>query len=367
VISPRVLIVSHTYTARANRAKLDALAQAVELTAIVPDRWQDTLFTIDANAPQSTSFNLYALPIRFNSHILRYWFPMRKLASIVRIAQPDLIYVEEEPASLALAQLAWLKGRAKLVCFAWENIARRIGLPGIEYFNLARCDGVIAGNAQAAEIIRAKGFTKSMTTIPQLGVSLEESSAPPPNDLFGVSGFVVGYAGRLVEEKGLWTLLSAINELPTVQLLLIGSGPLSTPIEEYVAAHNLGERVRILPAVPHNQVAQYLRWMDVFVLASQTTPQWKEQFGHVLIEAMACGTPVIGSDSGAIPKVIGDAGLIFHECDAIALRDAISNLQTNPARRAELAELGRTRVTQHFTHERIATATVEFFQQVLSQ
>ena len=63
--------------------------------------------------------------------------------------------------------------------------------------------------------------------------------------------------------------------------------------------------------MPLNDVPRHLRALDALVLPSESTPLWKEQFGHVLIEAMACGVPVVGSDSGAIPEVIGEAGLLF--------------------------------------------------------
>ena len=117
--------------------------------------------------------------------------------------------------------------------------------------------------------------------------------------------------------------------------------------------------------MPHEQVARYLNTLDTLALPSLTTPTWKEQFGHVLIEAMACGVPVIGSSSGAIPELIGDAGLIFPEGDIAALRAAIISLQTNLCQRSELARAGRKRVLEHYTHDRIAAANAEFFAQVL--
>ena len=72
--------------------------------------------------------------------------------------------------------------------------------------------------------------------------------------------------------------------------------------------------------MPSTEVPAVLRALDVLVLPSLTTPSWKEQFGRVLQEAMACAIPVVGSDSGEIPHVIGDAGLVTPEGDAAALR-----------------------------------------------
>jgi glycosyltransferase involved in cell wall biosynthesis len=92
---------------------------------------------------------------------------------------------------------------------------------------------------------------------------------------------------------------------------------------------------------------------------------WKEQFGRVLIEAMACKVPVIGSDSGAIPEVIGNAGLIFPEGDADALADRLRRLMASPALRLELATRGYARMRGLYTQERVAAQTAELYRQVM--
>ncbi len=126
------------------------------------------------------------------------------------------------------------------------------------------------------------------------------------------------------------------------------------------------ERVRFVPAVPAAEVPAYLRAMDALVLPSRTTPVWKEQFGHVLIEAMACEVPAIGSDSGAIPEVIGPAGLLFPEGDASALARALDELRSQPALRKRLGEEGRRRVLERYTHEQIARQTADIYRRALT-
>jgi glycosyltransferase involved in cell wall biosynthesis len=363
-----VLLVSHTYAAPINHAKLEALARLVDLTVILPDRWRDSLVALRVAPKRADTYTVCALPVHFDGRIMRYFYAWRAVARVVQQTQPDVIYVEEEPGSFALAQLALLKRDSQLIFFTWENIKRHAGLPGLERINLARCNGAIAGNVEAAHVIRAKGFRRPIVITPQLGLdpqvfspvrSLERRST------LNLDGFVIGYIGRLVPEKGLWTLLEAIAPLPQVNLLLLGAGPLRDEIDRWAVERGLHDRVRIIPAVAHEEVPQYINTLDALVLPSLTTPAWKEQFGHVLIEAMACEVPVIGSDSGAIPEVIGEAGLIFPEDHVLALRQAITTLQIDPAYRTQLAQAGRARVLAHYTHEHIAAANVEFFRQVL--
>jgi glycosyltransferase involved in cell wall biosynthesis len=107
--------------------------------------------------------------------------------------------------------------------------------------------------------------------------------------------------------------------------------------------------------------------MSVLVLPSLTTPTWKEQFGHVLVEAMACGVPVIGSDSGAIPEVIGDAGLIVPEGNVDALADAIQSLISAPALRVDLAARGRSRVQAEYTNDSVARRLAAFWEGVIEE
>lgn len=361
----RVLLVSHTYAARANRAKLAALGQYVTLHALIPNRWSETLLAASAPIEAGGSYALTALPVRAAGRLFYYTYHVNDLHRLLRVTQPHIVYIEQEPGSLALAQFAWLKRQHgyKLACFTWENIARHAGLPGVERFTLARCDGVIAGNAEAMRVIHGKGFRRPVTVIPQLGVD-PTAFTPQRNaalrDQWTVTGTLVGYLGRWVEAKGLWTLLRAIEPLRDVSLLLVGSGPLRAEMVAWVEQHQMRGRVRMIEGVPHDDIPRYLNVLDILVLPSLTTANWKEQFGHVVIEAMACGVPVVGSDSGAIPEVVGEAGVIFPEGDVRALQDVLMRLRDDAVERERLSRAGRARILARFTHERIAAATAEF-------
>ncbi|RPI51817.1 MAG: glycosyltransferase, partial [Chloroflexi bacterium] len=111
----------------------------------------------------------------------------------------------------------------------------------------------------------------------------------------------------------------------------------------------------------------YYRQLDVLVVPSRTRPNWKEQFGRVAVEAMACGVPVVGSDSGEIPHVLGDAGLIFAEDDVAALGGHLVRLMQDAGLRAELAGKGRRRVLEHYTQARVAADTYEVYRGIIAQ
>ena len=105
--------------------------------------------------------------------------------------------------------------------------------------------------------------------------------------------------------------------------------------------------------------------LDLFVLPSKTVPWWKEQFGHVIIEAMSCEVPVIGSTCGEIPNVIGDAGLVFKEGNADDLTTKITQVVEDETFCKQLAKRGRQRILKSYTHEILANKMFEIYKNIL--
>ena len=286
--------------------------------------------------------------------------------------------------------------------FTWQNLHRRYPPPfaWMERYVLRHADAAIAGNQEAAEVLRAKGYTGPIAVIPQFGVDpelfrprerglvgtdprmerntdeknnvLKKSSVfpsvrgcPPDGLQDPVRPFTVGYVGRLVPEKGVHLLLEAVAGLEGEwQVRLLGEGPMQQALQAQARRLGIAERVRFDPPRPSCHVPDYLNELDVLVLPSCTRPNWKEQFGRVLVEAMACGVPVVGSTCGEIPNVIGDAGLIFPEEDVPALRERLQRLQRDPQLRRRFAAAGRQRVLERFTQARIAAETVAVYRQL---
>lgn len=388
----RILVISHTYTVDLNCEKLRSLARldpALQVTVAVPQRWRPGGVQhrpITSQPQVDGNFRIQPLSHFSQNHQGLLTFGP-DLVSLMQQFRPQVIQVEQGAKSLAYAQTITLNRllrlQAKNLLFTWWNLPYRLRFPAsrLEAYNLQHTHGLIAGNQDAAAILRHRGYTGPYRVMPQLGVD-ETRFQPQPQPALARqleipdSTFVVGFVGRFVLEKGLLTLWQALATLrhhpqPWI-LLLLGRGELQQALQQTIAAAGLSDRVRWVESVPHTDVPRYINLMDVLVLPSETTRQfqtltasgWKEQFGHVLIEAMACRVPVIGSDSGEIPQVIQDAGLIFPEGDAAALAAHLRSLMEAPEYRQDLAQQGYRRTLTHYTNQALAQKLLAFYQEL---
>ena len=374
----RVVLVSKALVVGAYQRKAEEIAACgVELTVLTPPSWRDRRGTQLLEPSHLDGYTLRAIPIRRNGHFHTHFYPTlgRELAAL----KPDVLHMDEEPYNFATwhAFNAARKQKLPATFFTWQNILRRYPPPfrWMEQSCYKRAPVAIAGNQEAATVLQHKGYTGHIAVIPQFGVDprlfapRQNDAAEPPQgvnfDAHCDQHFVVGYAGGLLPEKGLDTLLHAVaarNE--PWRLRLAGQGEAEGALRALAATLGITDRVEFVGKVESDAMPDFYRTLDVFVLPSRTTPSWKEQFGRVLIEAMAAGVVVVGSDSGEIPHVIGDAGCIFPEGDVAALHEHLAALQQTPARRAELAAAGRTRVQAAFTMQSIAARTVEVYRQL---
>jgi glycosyltransferase involved in cell wall biosynthesis len=357
------VVVSHTYVEPENRGKLRALAERGPVTAVVPRRWRERAlrreWRMDA---ESVEDDLRLVPAR--------WFgrtqPSRGLMLLPRdLARDAVLQIEEEPWT-PTAYFACRAPAAARIIFTWENIARR-HLPPWSWMRrrvLASVDGVIAGSRGAAEVARAMGYSGPLAVIPQLGVT--PPAEVPARTPAARTRF--GFVGRLVREKGVDLLLRALALVDQPwDLVVVGDGPAHTELVALATELGLGERVLFAGARPHGEVASFWASIHVLVLPSRTTPRWREQLGHVLLEAMAQGVAVVGSNSGAIPEVIADAGRVFPEDDHAALAAVLRGLAGDAAAISSLGDAGRRRVLAEYTNQRIAERTREFHGEVMAR
>lgn len=364
----RVLILSKACIVGQYQTKLVALARhpGIELTVVVPPFWRDERGVIPLERAFTEGYTLRVEPMTLNGHFHTHFYPT--LPKVIAEVRPDIVHIDEEPYNLAsfLALRAARRFRARTVLFTWQNILRRYPPPfsWFQSYVLRHCDHAICGNAEAAGVLRARHYAGPLSVIPQFGID-PALFAPAAGEKPSGSPFRIGFIGRFVEEKGPAVLLAAAAGLEgNWELHLLGSGPLRDRLQAQAVELGIASRVYFDAPCASVDMPAYFRTLDLFVLPSLTRPNWKEQFGRVLVEAMACQVPVVASDSGEIPNVIGDAGLLFPENNREALCAHISALYRDPARRRAMGERGRRRVLEHYTQERIARDTYRVYQKV---
>jgi glycosyltransferase involved in cell wall biosynthesis len=366
----RVVMISKTFVASTSQRKLEELAKCpgIELTLMTPAYWLSDDGSKQVLEPLYTNgYRMIITPMVFNGHFHIYYYP--QLKKIMREVRPEILHIDEEPYNFATFQAMRLARQQKISALfvAWQNIYRSYPPPfrQVELYNYRHANLALAGNLDVAEVLKRKGFRGPVRVLP-LSVDPDIYRRTEPRSQRATdSPFTIGYIGRLVEPKGLTLLVEALPALPEYcRVVFIGHGPMKSELEELATHLGVVNRVIFKDAVPPLDVPRQMQQIDVFVLPSLTRPNWMEQFGRVLIEAMACETPVIGSSSGEIPRVIGDAGLIFPEGNAQELATRIRQLLDNPELYTQLATSGRQRVLEQYTQERIAQQIYEAYQEM---
>lgn len=337
----RVLRVYPTANDARHRRRDHALrALGVEVGIVAPDRYGADLAPtpIEPELPhwRSRLANRNSIP-------LHLWDPLA-LRRAVRAFRPDVLDVHEEPSFPAAAEAALTAGRVPVVMHADQNLPRRYPLPIrlLRGWVFGRVRAMYPSSSGAAEVLRSWGYTGAIEVIPY-GVEEEFFSARPAGDR-------VGFVGRLVPEKGVRDLLGFGS-----RLLCVGAGPLEQEVR------SAGAEVAVARTI--EELVRQLERMGVLVVPSLTTQRWKEQFGRVAAEAMAAGVPVVAYDSGALPEVVGDAGLIVPEGDREALVRSVEAAASDGDR---LRELGRARAWQNYRWEAVARRMLDLYQAVVS-
>jgi glycosyltransferase involved in cell wall biosynthesis len=379
----RVLLISHTCQSKTEgqpKAELVGRIRGVELRVLVPDRWYHYGNWRAAQLPSAG-----AMPASFDMEVARVRWPWVKpagwylhyyptLRKTLEEFRPDIIDLWEEPWALVSAQACWLRNRvlpkARIISETEQNLDKRLPFPFERWrkYVLRNASFAVGRSSEAVAVLRDKGYEGPAEVVAnavdsQVFRRLDREAC---RQELGLRGFVAGYVGRLVEEKGLIDMVDALPDChPAVNLLFVGSGPLEAELRQRALEMGLESRVRFLAQQPGDALPRVMNAMDVLILPSRTTSRWKEQFGRVIIEAHACETPVIGSDSGAIPQVVGSGGLIFRERNPAVLAVSINELQASPDRCRRFGEIGRSQVERHYTWKCVAEQMVRIYERVL--
>ncbi len=281
----------------------------------------------------------------------------------------DVIDIHEEPFALATAEILaiwWLRGRrAPYLLYSAQNITKRYPIPfrWLERWALRHASGASVCNAEAGRILTAKGLPGRATYIP-LGVDLERFSPAVEMTTRPPGAVVVGYVGRLEAHKGVHVLLDALRHDEHLRARIAGDGPERAALEGRAEELGVTAQVAFEGALPQHALPDFYRSVDVLAVPSLPTAGWLEQFGRVVVEAMACGTPVVASDSGSLPVVVGDGGVVVPPGDSVALAVALREVGgRHAAQRAP--DAGALRTAARCSWARVAASHQALYERVL--
>lgn len=366
----RILSIAHTAVSRAaGRLRYQPLASdpTLDVHLVVPSRWYQFGRWYAADPDSDPGVTLHALPIRFPKAGPATWYlhhypGLKPLATGLK---PQVIHLWEEPWSVVALQAASVARQlgAALVMEVDQNILKRLPLPFemIRRHVLRHTDLILSRSNEATEVVRASGYAGPASTI---GYGVDQTVFFPGDRPNAPTPLRLGYVGRLVEEKGVDDIIAGLAATTAdVRLSILGEGRHQSALQAHVARAGLGDRVIFRPWTDPAGVGAFIREQDALVLPTRRTERVKEQFGRVIIEAQACGVPVIGAASGAIPHVVGPGGWIVPERDPGALAALFGQLSGD---RLELEAKGAAaiaNVAARFTYAAVANDLVDGWRQ----
>ena len=367
----RVLVLSHTYLQPAHRGKLRALAaRGLEVTVAIPQRWREPWFgrPIDVAWERQGGLEVFPLPARGmgqKGRLDKAKYARRALKALLRDRRPDLVQIEEEPTTHAARQVLAAARRLTIpvVLFTHQNVDPELGWWARWKHRrmLRRLTGLVAGSDLAGTLARLDAPNLPIAVIPQLGALAPHEPQHVPHE-----GLAIGFIGRLVRNKGIDNLLQALalQRGAKWRLTIVGDGPERERLEQLASELRLAARVRWTGGLPTEQVANLWPELDVLVQPSRALADYREANGLVLMEAMAHEVAVLGTDSGVIPELIGDAGVVVRAGDVPALAAGLDKLSDYATRRT-FAQAARARALRLYSDDAIAERTLEFWKQVV--
>lgn len=368
----RVLRVYHSGVVAEyrNRERLLRARHGHDVQLVCPPSWPEGGSVVEATPDPDVP--VHVVPVRGRRHPILFWYAAAGLRRVLRELRPQVVDLHEEPYSLAVAAaLAVVRReapRARVCLYTAQNIQKRYPPPfrQLERRALAAAGAAYPCSTEAGSVLRAKGFTGALHVLP-LGVSLP---AQPRRQGADGRPLRVAFLGRFVPEKGADVALRAFARVAgdlDVSLELVGGGPQEPELWALARELAVDGRVAFPGAVSQEQALEHIGDCDAVLMPSLTTPSWKEQFGRVAAQAMAAGTPVIASDSGALPEVLAGCGELAREGDVDDLAAKLALVLSEPARRARMADCGRRRAAEELSWERVADGCHRMYEELLER
>jgi len=360
--------------------------RGVNLVVITANRWFEAAkFQSFEFCETDKDYEIYPLATVFTNHIRAFFYLNKfKIIKILLRHKPDIVYINEEPYSTASFMLIVLtkmfSPKSKIIIQSAENIFKRHPFPFnvFEKFSLNNIDALCVVPTEGIELYRRKGFKGEIFKVSYF-VDVDKFFRVPKEEVvkripeLSFDGLKIGFVGRISEQKGIDTVVGAIKYLKDkgkdkIRFFVVGKEEpeyfsfLKSKIEEYSLENN----VKFLGHFGYDELLYFYNSIDCLVLPSRTKSWLKEQFGRVIVESMACGTPVIGSDSGEIPIVIDNPELTFKENDYISLANILEKFYDGVLEKDKLSD-SLMEKSRKYTVEEVVKNKVEIFKKTLQQ
>lgn len=375
----KLLLVWHAGGVQSYWKRIEELAKKFdEVLLVVPKNWNEGgKDVITSDTTLLPNCKIKAIQTRLNRHGALYFYSM-KFRKLIKDFKPDIVHIHEEPWSISALQTIFLCKQLRLnakfvIDSAAINLKKMPVFSSIEKYVMRNSSLIFARNNECREILVKRGCSLPICILPN-GVDPELFKAADISEIENIKSsynvpaghYIVAFIGRMIREKGIFdfvdsskSLLDSLNK--PIHFLMVGNGPEKENVKKKVQELGLENSFTFIDKVPSTQVPLIMNALDILVLPSISTTNWKEQFGRVLVEAMACGKAVIGSSSGGIPEVIGDQQYVFVEGNSNQLTRIAEQLISNSELLDQAKKHGRKRVDTLYSWSAIS----ENYKQVL--
>jgi len=272
------------------------------------------------------------------------------------------------------------KHRIKVVTTQWENIPfNHESLPLARHIKNAvrkNTDLFVAVTEQAKNALILEGVPSGKIVVIPMGVNLSKFR-PSEKDEFYLSSlglsrddFIILFIGRLTWEKGIYDLIYAHNKLiknrelynRRIKLVIVGKGPAERQITKLTHELEISTTVKLAGSYAYDKMDKIHNLADIFALPSIPTKHWQEQFGMALVEAMACGKPLVSTLCGSIPEVVGESGILVTPGNHLSLYKKLKELIADESKRTELGRNARERAEEKYDAMTIATKLKDIYE-----
>lgn len=371
----KILAIGHSYIVALNRSPLRLLAEdeRYHVTVAAPKFFHGSLQDTHLQAePEGSNIHLVGLDTYLTQKMHVFFYNPFQLKKLLK-QDFDYVHMWEEPYIVSGYQVARAcrKQKVPYCIYTTQSLVKNYPQPFSYFDTMAsqNCAHWLGCGELVKQAMVERGWDEDKGKVLYLSVDtslfrpMSEEQKQQKRQELGLEGPVIGMLGRLTEEKGCDILMSAVDNLDKQKpwsLLIMGSGPYREKFLAWAKKRGLSDRIHI-QLLTHEEVPKMLPVCDLLVCPSQTRRFWKEQFGRMLVEAFASGVPVIGSDSGEIPYVLGDAGVVVGEKDVVGWTKAIEQMVFSHELRAEYTQKGLERVSM-FSVKSVASEYGHFFE-----